>query len=51
MGNLKIGPAGWGYYKDWKNIFYPAKKVKGFSKLGYLAKFFDAAKINTSFMG
>lgn len=51
MGNLKIGPAGWNYSRDWKGIFYPAKKGTGFCELGYLAEYFDAAEINTSFYG
>lgn len=51
MGNLRIGPAGWNYSRDWKRVFYPAKKTTGFSELGYLAEYFDVAEINTSFYG
>lgn len=47
---IRIGPSGWAY-KDWQGIVYPAKKPKGFDRLAYLAEYFDAVEINTSFYG
>jgi uncharacterized protein YecE (DUF72 family) len=47
---LRIGPAGWAY-KDWAGIVYPSSKPKGFSAPEYLARYFDAIEINTSFYG
>ena len=47
---LRIGPCGWAY-KDWDGIVYPAKKPKGFDRLAFLAQFFDAVEIDTSFYG
>jgi uncharacterized protein YecE (DUF72 family) len=45
---IHIGPAGWSY-KDWWGIVYPGKKQRGFQELSFLAQFFDAVEINTSF--
>jgi uncharacterized protein YecE (DUF72 family) len=50
MAELRIGPAGWNY-RNWKGVFYPARTPRGFSQLEYLAEYFDAAEINTSFYG
>ncbi len=47
---IRIGPAGWSY-KDWKGIVYPSKRARGFHELSYLAQYFDAIEINTSFYG
>jgi uncharacterized protein YecE (DUF72 family) len=46
--NIRIGPAGWSY-KDWEGIVYPQKPGAKFDPLEYLAKFFDAIEINSSF--
>lgn len=45
---IRIGPAGWSY-PDWRGIVYPARKPKTFHELEYLAQFFNAVEINTSF--
>jgi uncharacterized protein YecE (DUF72 family) len=50
MAEFRIGPAGWNY-RDWKGVFYPATRPRGFSELEYLAQYFDTAEINTSFYG
>ena len=46
--NLYIGPAGWSY-ADWKKILYPDPRPKDFHEATFLAQFFDAIEINTSF--
>lgn len=45
---IRFGPAGWSY-SDWKGVFYPKRKPRGFSEPGYIAQFFDTIEINTSF--
>ena len=45
---IRIGPAGWSY-KDWEGIVYPHKPGAKFDPLEYLARFFDAIEINSSF--
>ncbi|HMI53677.1 MAG TPA: DUF72 domain-containing protein [Candidatus Saccharimonadales bacterium] len=45
---IRFGPAGWSY-ADWKGIFYPKRRPRGFSEPGYIAEFFDTIEINTSF--
>lgn len=47
---IRIGPAGWAY-KDWAGIVYPNPKPRGFEPLRYLAAYFDAVEINTSYYG
>jgi uncharacterized protein YecE (DUF72 family) len=47
-GRILVGPAGWSY-PDWKGILYPTRRGKGFHEATYLAEFFDAIEINTSF--
>ncbi|MBV9303619.1 MAG: DUF72 domain-containing protein [Acidobacteriaceae bacterium] len=47
---IRIGPAGWAY-KDWEGIVYPAQKPRAFHPLTYLAQYFDAIEINSSFYG
>jgi uncharacterized protein YecE (DUF72 family) len=47
---IRIGPAGWAY-KDWEGIVYPKPKPRGFEPLRYLAAYFDAVEINTSYYG
>ena len=45
---IRVGPAGWSY-ADWNGIVYPAHRPRGFHEASYLARFFDAIEINTSF--
>ena len=44
----RIGLAGWSY-PDWKGRVYPAKPPRGFDPLAYLAGYFDAIEINSTF--
>jgi len=43
-----IGPSGWSY-EDWYGIVYPEPAPRGFKPLGYLAQFFNAVEVNSSF--
>ncbi len=43
-----IGPAGWSY-EDWYGTVYPLPKPRGFKPLAYLARYFNAVEVNTSF--
>lgn len=45
---LWIGPSGWSY-PDWDGVFYPAVKRRGFKPLAYLARYFNATEVNSSF--
>ena len=36
-------------YDDWAGIVYPAHKPRGFKPLAYLARYFNALEVNTSF--
>jgi uncharacterized protein YecE (DUF72 family) len=45
---IRVGPAGWSY-PDWDGIVYPHHKPRGFHAAEYLAQFFTAIEINTSF--
>ena len=45
---LRVGPAGWNY-KDWEGIIYPSGVGRSFDPLAYLAEYFDAIEINSSF--
>jgi uncharacterized protein YecE (DUF72 family) len=45
---IRVGPAGWSY-ADWDGIVYPRPRPRGFHEAEYLAQFFDAIEINTSF--
>ncbi|MDQ6769629.1 MAG: hypothetical protein M3Z54_06550 [Gemmatimonadota bacterium] len=47
---LRFGPAAW-LYKDWEGVVYPRPKPNGFDQLRYIAKFFDAVEINSSYYG
>ena len=38
-------------YKDWEGIVYPRPKPRDFDPLRYMAGFFDAVEINSSFYG
>lgn len=44
---VHIGTSGWSY-KDWKNVFYPAKLPPA-EWLSYYAMWFDTTEINSSF--
>jgi uncharacterized protein YecE (DUF72 family) len=43
-----VGPAGWSY-ADWAGIVYPSPKPRDWHEASYLARFFDAIEINSSF--
>jgi uncharacterized protein YecE (DUF72 family) len=45
---IRFGPAGWSY-ADWAGIVYPRPKPKGFDPLRYLAHYFDAIEVNSTF--
>jgi uncharacterized protein YecE (DUF72 family) len=45
---IRTGVAGWSY-EDWSGVVYPAAPAARFDRLAYLAGFFDAIEINTSF--
>jgi uncharacterized protein YecE (DUF72 family) len=45
---LWIGPSGWSY-PDWAGRVYPADKPRGFKPLAYLARYFNAVEVNSSF--
>jgi uncharacterized protein YecE (DUF72 family) len=46
--DLRIGTSGWSY-EDWRGRFYPAERPRGFDELAYLARFFNAVEVNSSF--
>ena len=45
---IRVGPAGWSY-PDWEGQVYPTPKPRGFDPLAYLAQYFDAVEINSTF--
>jgi uncharacterized protein YecE (DUF72 family) len=45
---ILVGPAGWSY-PDWKGQLYPKPQPRGFDALSYLAQYFDAIEINSTF--
>jgi uncharacterized protein YecE (DUF72 family) len=45
---IRVGPAGWSY-KDWAGQVYPTPQPRGFDPLTYVAQYFDAVEINSSF--
>jgi len=45
---IRVGPAGWSY-PDWAGYVYPSRRRKDFHEATFLAGFFDAIEINTSF--
>jgi uncharacterized protein YecE (DUF72 family) len=47
---IRIGASGW-KYKDWEGVVYPKPRPRGFDELAYLAAYFNAIEINSSFYG
>jgi uncharacterized protein YecE (DUF72 family) len=47
-GKIFVGVAGWSY-PDWGGIVYPAHRSRDFDEANYLADYFNAIEINTSF--
>ena len=45
---IRYGPAGWSY-KDWEGIVYPKPSPRGFDPLAYVARYFDALEIDSTF--
>lgn len=45
---LWIGPSGWSY-DDWYGVVYPARRPRGFEPLAYIARYFNAVEVNSSF--
>jgi uncharacterized protein YecE (DUF72 family) len=45
---IRVGPAGWSY-QDWAGQVYPKPPPRGFDPLRYLAQYFDAIEINSTF--
>lgn len=45
---IRFGPAGWSY-QDWAGLVYPAPKPRGFDPLRYLAGYFDAIEVNSTY--
>jgi len=45
---LWIGPSGWSY-DDWRGVVYPHPAPRGFKPLAYLARYFNAVEVNSSF--
>jgi uncharacterized protein YecE (DUF72 family) len=46
--HIYVGPAGWSY-EDWNGIVYPEPKPKGFRPPQFLARYFNAIELNTTF--
>jgi len=46
-GAIRVGPAGWSY-EDWRGVVYPDAGSR-FDSLAFLARYFDAIEVNTSF--
>ena len=47
-GRILVGPPGW-LYQDWEGQVYPKPKPRSFDPLAYLAQYFDAIEINSTF--
>jgi uncharacterized protein YecE (DUF72 family) len=45
---IRVGVAGWDY-PDWTGVVYPSPRPRGFDRLSFLAKYFDALEINVTF--
>jgi uncharacterized protein YecE (DUF72 family) len=48
LAKLYVGPSGWSY-PDWEGIVYPRAAGSRFDPLAYLARFFNAVEVNSSF--
>jgi len=48
VGKVYVGTAGWSY-ADWEGVVYPLAKPNGFSPLRYLADYFDAFEVDSTF--
>jgi uncharacterized protein YecE (DUF72 family) len=48
LARVRVGTSGWSY-PDWEGVFYPARKVRGFDELAYLARYFRCVEVNSSF--
>jgi uncharacterized protein YecE (DUF72 family) len=46
--NVFVGTSGWSY-PDWEGRFYPPAKPRGFDELAYLARYFGAVEVDSSF--
>jgi uncharacterized protein YecE (DUF72 family) len=47
-GRLWIGPSGWSY-EDWYGMVYPQQRSRGFKPLAWVARYFNATEVNSSF--
>ncbi len=45
---ILFGTRGWSY-ADWKGVFYPEERPRGFSELSFAAEYFDALEVNSTF--
>jgi uncharacterized protein YecE (DUF72 family) len=45
---IRFGPAGWDY-DDWSGPVYPARPPRGFDRLAFLAAYFGAVEVNSTF--
>ena len=45
---FRIGPCGWSY-PDWNGTVYPARRPRGFKPLAFIARYFNAVEVNSSF--
>ncbi len=48
MQRLYVGTSGWSY-ADWDGVVYPRHRPRGFSGVSFLAEYFDAVELNTTF--
>jgi uncharacterized protein YecE (DUF72 family) len=47
---IRVGPAGW-KYKDWEGVVYPKGAPRAFNQLAYIANYFTAVEVNSSYYG
>ena len=45
---VRFGTAGWSY-SHWNSVVYPQGRTRGFHALEFMARYFDAVEINSSF--
>ena len=45
---IRFGPAGWDY-RDWAGVVYPRPAPRGFDPLAWLAGYFGAVEVNSTF--